>query len=104
MEAKLNAAGSRHGTWRCAIAPGASYGAAKCWLPERFATLAARLISECGADVVLFGTSGEREIAERICSGMMGRAISLVGQTTMRELAALLSACSVFVGNDSGAM
>jgi lipopolysaccharide heptosyltransferase II len=104
MEAKLNAAGSRRGAWRCAIAPGASYGAAKCWLPERFAALADRLISECGADVILFGTSGEREIAEHICSAMKGRAISLVGQTTMRDLLALLSACSVFVGNDSGAM
>jgi heptosyltransferase-2 len=103
-EAKLSAAGSRRGAWRCAIAPGASYGAAKCWLPERFAGLADRLISECGADVILFGTSGEKEIAERICSVMKGRAISLVGQTTMRDLPALLSACSVFVGNDSGAM
>jgi heptosyltransferase-2 len=104
MESKLNAAGSRCGAWRCAIAPGASYGAAKCWLPERFAALADRLISECGADVILFGTSGEREVAERICSAMKGRAISLVGQTTTRDLPALLSACSVFVGNDSGAM
>jgi heptosyltransferase-2 len=104
MEEKLNAAGSRRGAWRCAIAPGASYGAAKCWLPERFAALADRLISECGADVILFGTSGEREIAQSICSAMKGRAISLVGQTTMRDLPALLSACSVFVGNDSGAM
>jgi len=35
---------------------------------------------------------------------MKGRAISLVGKTSMRELAALFSVCSVFVGNDSGAM
>ena len=104
MESKLNAAGSRRGVWRCAIAPGASYGVAKCWPPERFTSLADRLISECGADVILFGTSGEREIAQSICSAMKGRAISLVGQTTMGDLPALLSACSVFVGNDSGAM
>ena len=55
-------AGAGENAWRCAIAPGASYGAAKCWPPERFAPLADRLISECGADVIFFGTPGEREI------------------------------------------
>ena len=30
-EASLLRAGAREGAWRCAIAPGASYGAAKCW-------------------------------------------------------------------------
>jgi heptosyltransferase-2 len=103
-EDSLLQAGVRAGAWRCAIAPGASYGAAKCWPPERFAALADRLISECGADVILFGTPGEKEMAARICSLMKGRAISLVGQTSMRDLAALLSACSLFIGNDSGAM
>jgi heptosyltransferase-2 len=103
-EDSLLQAGVRSGAWRCAIAPGASYGAAKCWPPERFAALADRLISECGADVILFGTSGEKEMAARICSTMKGRAISLVGQTSMRDLSALFSACSLFIGNDSGAM
>jgi heptosyltransferase II len=100
----LRSAGAREGAWRCAIAPGASYGAAKCWPPERFAHLADRLISECGADVIFFGTPGEKEIAARICSMMKSRAISLVGETSMRDLAALFSSCSVFIGNDSGAM
>jgi heptosyltransferase-2 len=35
---------------------------------------------------------------------MKRRAISLVGQTPMRDLAALFSACNIFIGNDSGAM
>jgi len=97
-------AGARPGARRFAIAPGASYGAAKCWAPERFASLADRFISDCDADVLIFGTPAEMEIAARIQSTMKGRAISLVGKTSMRELAALFSVCSVFVGNDSGAM
>ena len=103
-EATLLGAGARKGAWRCAIAPGASYGAAKCWPPERFAALADRLILECAADVILFGTPNEKEMAARICSSMKCDPISLVGQTSMRDLAALFSACSIFIGNDSGAM
>jgi heptosyltransferase-2 len=103
-ESALRAAGARENAWRCAIAPGASYGAAKCWPPERFSLLADRLISECGADVIFFGTPNEKEIAARIRSTMKARAISLVGETSMRDLAALFASCSVFIGNDSGAM
>jgi heptosyltransferase-2 len=103
-ETSLLRSGARAGAWRCAIAPGASYGAAKCWPAERFAGLADRLISECSADVILFGTPNEMEMAARICSAMKGRPISLVGQTSMRNLAALFSVCSIFIGNDSGAM
>jgi heptosyltransferase-2 len=103
-EAALLRAGAKEGAWRCAIAPGASYGAAKCWPPERFASLADRLISECGADVILFGTPSEKEMAARICSARKRPPISLVGQTTMRDLAAHFSVCSIFIGNDSGAM
>jgi heptosyltransferase-2 len=103
-EASLLHAGARRGAWRCAIAPGSSYGAAKCWPSERFAALADRLISECGADVILFGTPSEEEMAARIRSAMKCNPISLVGQTSMRDLPALFSACSIFIGNDSGAM
>jgi heptosyltransferase-2 len=103
-ETVLRRAGARENAWRVAIAPGASYGAAKCWPAERFALLADRLISECDADVIFFGTEGEKEIAARIRSKMNSRAISLVGETAMRDLAALFASCSVFVGNDSGAM
>lgn len=103
-ESTLRAAGAKPGSWRCAIAPGASYGAAKCWPPERFATLADRLISESGADVIFFGTREEKVIVAQICSGMKSRAISLAGATSMRDLPAIFSACSIFIGNDSGAM
>jgi heptosyltransferase II len=103
-ESTLHSAGARENAWRCAIAPGASYGAAKCWPPERFALLADRLISECGADVLFFGTAGEKEIADRIRTNMKSAAISLVGETSMRDLAALFASCSLFIGNDSGAM
>ena len=103
-EAALLNAGAARGAWRVAIAPGASYGAAKCWPAERFAALADRLVAECGAEAILFGTTREQDIAARIVSGMTSRAISMVGRTSTHELPAMMAACSVFVGNDSGAM
>lgn len=103
-ESMLRQAGARENGWRCAIAPGASYGAAKCWPPERFALLADRLISECDADVIFFGTPDEKEIAAHICCAMKSRAVSLVGETSAHNLAALFASCSLFIGNDSGAM
>jgi heptosyltransferase II len=97
-------AGARASSRRIAIAPGAAYGSAKCWPPERFAELADRLIARFDADVILFGAPSERDIAARIASGMRRRAVNLTGETSIEDLPAYFSACDVFVGNDSGAM
>ncbi len=84
--------------------PGAAYGSAKCWLPERYAALADGLIAAADADVILFGAPPERDMAERIARSMQRRAVNLAGATSIGELPALLRACRLFVGNDSGAM
>jgi heptosyltransferase-2 len=101
-EEKLNAVGA--GGPRIALAPGASYGAAKCWPAERYAAVADRLAEESGAAILLLGTPAEREIGERIAHAMRHRPVNLVGQTSVAELPALLAACRLFLGNDSGAM
>jgi heptosyltransferase-2 len=99
---KLRSLGA--GEFAVALAAGASYGAAKCWAAERYAAVADRLAEEMGANIVLFGTAAEREIGARIAGAMRRPAINLIGQTSARELAALLAACRLFLGNDSGAM
>lgn len=103
-EATLVRAGARHGTFRVALAPGAAYGSAKCWPTGHYAALADRLIDECDADVILFGTVAERHVAEHICSVMRRRPLVLVGETSIGELPALFASCRLFIGNDSGAM
>ncbi|HEY1865728.1 MAG TPA: lipopolysaccharide heptosyltransferase II [Candidatus Acidoferrales bacterium] len=103
-EEHLTAAGARTGGCRIAFAPGAAYGSAKCWEPERYAALADRLIAALNADVILFGAPQESEMAARIAQAMRGRALNLAGATTIGELPALLAACRLFVGNDAGAM
>jgi len=103
-ESTLRRAGARGGAFRVVLAPGAAYGSAKCWLPERYAALADRLIAEGDADVVLSGTAAERAVAQQIAVGMQHRPIVLAGETPIGELPAVLSLCHLFIGNDSGAM
>jgi heptosyltransferase II len=103
-EARLREAGVRAEAKRVALAPGAAYGSAKCWPPERFAAVADALVDEFGADVILFGASSEQETCRQIADRMHHRPIIFAGQTSIGELPALFSRCSLFVGNDSGAM
>jgi heptosyltransferase II len=109
-EQKLIAAGVRSANGngasglRVAIGAGASYGSAKCWLPERFAETANRLMGESDAEIILFGTAGETAVSNAILAGMKRKPIDLTGKTTITELPALLSRCQLFIGNDSGAM
>ena len=100
----LESAGARRNCARIALGPGASYGSAKCWLPDRFAELADRLIEAFSADVILFGTAAERELLDAIASAMQHRPVNLAGRTSVGELPAYFSECHLFVGNDSGAM
>jgi heptosyltransferase II len=103
-EAILRASGARPGVARIAIGAGASYGSAKCWPPERFGGFVNRFRQHTDADVILFGTAAEQRVSEAITPGINGPSISLVGATAIADLAALLSRCQLFVGNDSGAM
>jgi heptosyltransferase II len=103
-EKRMLEAGVRSTSRRIAFAPGAAYGSAKCWPPERFTELADRLIARFDADVILFGAPSERDIAERIASGMRRHPVNLAGQTSIAELSAYFSGCDLFIGNDSGAM
>ncbi|HOI74060.1 MAG TPA: lipopolysaccharide heptosyltransferase II [Syntrophales bacterium] len=86
------------------IAPGAAYGPAKRWFPDRFAAVADRLAAEFGARVLVFGSSGDRESAGAVQAAAKARFVNLAGGTSLREALALISRCRVFVSNDSGLM
>ena len=86
------------------IAPGAAFGPAKRWLPERFGALADRLIGALGADVLIFGSEAEKPLAEEIAHAMKHTPIVLAGETSLRELLSLMAGCRLIVANDSGPM
>lgn len=86
------------------INPGATYGTAKRWYPERFAALSDRIARHYKANIVLFGGKDERAVGEKIAGMMKERATVLSGETTIREAAALIENCDLFITNDSGLM
>jgi len=86
------------------INPGAAYGSAKCWLPERFKELTNRLIANPNIYVLYFGDSAGAELVEHISEEMPERVINLAGKTSLRELMSLIELCTVFLTNDSGPM
>lgn len=86
------------------LCPGASFGPAKRWLPDRFASLADRLIGGLHADVLIFGSAEERPLAEDIARTMEHTPTVVAGETTLRQLMALMAQCRLIVTNDSGPM
>jgi len=94
------------------INPGATYGLAKRWLPERFAEVANWFMKDTHGSVVIFGGQSEVDIADEIykkvnpefrsASGGPNSMLNIAGKTSLRELISLISECDVFVTNDSG--
>jgi heptosyltransferase-2 len=82
------------------VSPGAAYGNAKRWLPERFAEVA-RTFSP--APVLVFGSAAERELCQTVAAAIPN-ARNLAGETTLAEFIDLAAACRLFLTNDSGAM
>jgi heptosyltransferase-2 len=103
-EQTLQSFGSQSGAVRLAVGAGAAYGSAKCWPPERFAAAINQLVKERKAEIILFGAQGEAAVAAVIQQGLDQAALDLTGKTQIADLPALLSRCTIFLGNDSGAM
>jgi len=101
---KLGALGLSGQRFLVGLAPGAAFGPAKRWLPERFAGLADRLIGALNADVLIFGSAAERPLAEEIASSMKHTPTIVVGETSLRQLLSLMAGCRLIVANDSGPM
>jgi heptosyltransferase-2 len=87
------------------ISPGAAYGTAKQWLPERFAEAAAELASARSASVALFGSRAEHDLCERIAQMLNDHDVTnYAGRTTLEQFIELAARCELFLTNDSGAM
>jgi heptosyltransferase-2 len=96
---------SRNGKRLIGISPGAAFGTAKRWLPERFAEAGAKLASTRGASIALFGSGSERPLCEQVAQQLQGMEVTnYAGQTTLAQFIELAGGCELFLTNDSGAM
>jgi len=86
------------------IAPGAAFGSAKRWLPDRFAAVSDHLAEKWDARTVIVGSKGERPIGETIAAAVKHPVTILCGDMPLRGLIALCDICRLFLCNDSGAM
>lgn len=73
------------------------------WGIDNYATLVQRIIGGLNLHVVLIGGPSDREPGEELKIASLSESVhNLAGVTSLRESAAIMARCEVFVGNDSG--
>ncbi|PYJ66551.1 MAG: lipopolysaccharide heptosyltransferase II [Verrucomicrobia bacterium] len=91
-------------TSKIGLCPGAEYGPAKRWLPERFAEAAAQVSAQTPAQWILFGTNTDAAIGEKIATAIGDHCVNRIGQTTLDQLIDEVRQCRLLLTNDTGAM
>jgi lipopolysaccharide heptosyltransferase II len=86
------------------LCPGADYGPAKRWLPERFAEVAAKISAQSSAQWLLFGTKNDAAPGDQIAAVIGNHCVNRIGQTTLDELIHELRKCCLLLTNDTGTM
>jgi len=87
--------------------PGAEYGPAKRWPAERFIAAAREIQERTNCEWLIFGGKRDAALADGIHSALRtphSALHDLAGQTSLRELMALLKLCRVLLANDTGPM
>jgi ADP-heptose:LPS heptosyltransferase len=75
----------------------------KLWDAKNYANVASILAEKLGTAILLFAGPNERELQAQVAE-MMDVPPMLVKTDDLRHLAALISACDVYIGNDTGPM
>lgn len=105
LNARLAAAGFRPACRPVVtLLPGAARGPSKRWPAAYFTALAKRLREEQSAQILLGGGQGDAAVCAEIAASAGPDVISLAGQTTIQEWAAMLKLSYCVVSNDSGGM
>lgn len=86
-----------------AIHPGGGW-AMKRWPPDRFARLADWLGESYGARIFFIGGKEEAPLVEKVILQLHHPAVNLAGKTTLPQIAGVLAACNLLIGNDTGSV
>ena len=74
------------------------------WAPDRFASVAEKLMERCNARIILLGGPADRHIASSIESRVHSDVSNLSGEIPLDELACVISKLDLLITNDSGPM
>ena len=96
--------GVAHPTIKIGLCPGAEYGPAKRWLPERFAEVAAKISAQSSAQWILFGTKNDAAVGNQIAAAIGDHCMNRIGHTTLDQLIDELRECRLVLTNDTGTM
>src|SRR6266853_1443094 len=86
------------------LCPGAEYGPAKRWFPERFAEVAKEINAQSSAQWILFGTEKDAAIGDQIAAAISDHCVNRIGHTTLDQLISELRECRLLLTNDTGTM
>ena len=100
---RLKAAGIVDGQLKVGLFPGAGWKLRE-WMPARFAAIGDRLVEHFNAEVLIFGGQHESELVKTVMNLMEMRSIPFAGNLQIRQLAACIEQCDLFVTNDTGPM
>lgn len=100
----LKRQGYKEGKKLFVIHPGASYGSAKCWIPERFLEVSQAILENPEHYIVFIGNDATNAIIHEIAFKLNKNAINLAGKTNLRQLSSIISLSTVLLTNDSGPM
>ncbi|MBI2166826.1 MAG: glycosyltransferase family 9 protein [Candidatus Omnitrophica bacterium] len=103
LSEKLKAKGFLPSVPCVVVAPGAG-SEAKRWPVENFAEVVKGLAETSSFNFAAVGDSREAPLAEKISGVDPRRVVSLAGELTLRELAALVSEAALVLSNDSACM
>ncbi|HJU03922.1 MAG TPA: putative lipopolysaccharide heptosyltransferase III [Nitrospiraceae bacterium] len=93
----------QHGRPLVLLHPGARYWF-KAWPAERFAELAHRLSQAYDCELLIAGGAQDGDMIEAIRAYARTPIHVVAGRAGLRQFAAILKRCALFIGNDNGAM
>ncbi len=85
------------------LIPGAAYGPAKRWLPQRFAQVADRCGEAFGAKVLIGGAAHDRDVVDQVAAAMNHTAVNLPALgVDLRLFKSIVRLVSLLISNDTG--
>jgi heptosyltransferase II len=74
----------------------------RAWPSENYKKLAERVLKSYNAKIIFFGNKDDKVVVDDIMSKVGSKTFSCAGKTTLKQAAALIKLCDVFVSHDSG--